>query len=363
MSLLKSNDSRERIKQIEFIIFIIYLLLMTIGFLAVKSATLNTPRESIVFKQLVFSSIGLILYFFMIFLPERTLKTLIPWLFYFFILLLGFVLVKGNVVYGARRWISVGPFSLQPSEFYKVIEILFLSYALSHKTNKSYYIVSLLILFSSLLIFKEPDLGTTLIVLSMWFIITFVSGKHEKLWKITFFSGLTISPFSLLFMKSYQIARITGFLNPNKNASGISYNTVQSMRAIGSGGLFGNGYMNGYMNLGNYVPEDHSDFIVSVIGEELGFIGIFTIILLYSLLIWRMYIGYKKSNDEFWKYFYILTAFLIFFHVFENIGMNMGIMPVTGIPLPFLTAGGSPMLSFSILLGIATKGLMINKNT
>jgi rod shape determining protein RodA len=364
MNLLKKfNDKNERFVRFEYILFFSYIILAIIGYFAIKSSVLNTYRESVSEKQILFIIVGFIIYNFILIIPDRTFKKSIPIFFILSFLSLIAVLFLGTTTYGAKRWIRLGPLGgFQPSEFFKLFLILYLSYILSYKSKKHFYFSSILVIFSAILIYKEPDLGTTFIVLLIWFIFIFLSGKFEFLWKFLFFSGMAAAPVLFFFMKDYQKARIIGFLSPEAYSSGISYNVIQSTRAIGSGGILGRGYMNGYMNLGNFVPENHSDFIISVIGEEFGFIGISLVLFLYLLILLRLYKLYKISYDIFWKYFYIVSAFLLFFHIFENIGMNMGIMPVTGIALPFLSAGGTSTISFSILLGIATKGAMTNKN-
>jgi len=336
MSLLKIENvkTKERYVRFEFILTILFFILMVIGYFAIKSATLNSYLEGTEHRQLLFYIIGSIIFFIILLIPERTIKTFIPILFGIMILSLMVVLIIGDETKGAKRWLSIGTFGIQPSEFFKLFLILYLSKVLSDNSKTNYYLVSILTVLSAGLIYIEPDLGTTLIVMIIWMLFTFLSGKFEVLWKTLFFSGVAISPLVFLLMKDYQRARIIGFIFPNLY-SDFSYNTTQSIKAIASGGITGSGFMNGYMNLGNFVPEDHTDFIISVIGEEFGFIGVFSVIFVY---------------------------FLIFFHVFENIGMNLGIMPVTGIPLPLISNGGSTVLTYSLLFGLAVKGMMLNKN-
>jgi rod shape determining protein RodA len=363
MSLLKIENVRtkERFVRFEYILTILFVVLMIIGYFAVESSTLNSYLEGTEQRQLLFYILGIISFLFVLFLPERTIKTFIPILFFILILLLMAVLIIGDETKGARRWLNIGPFGIQPSEFFKLFLILYLSKVLSDNSRTNYYFVSILTIISAGLIYIEPDLGTTLIILMIWFVFTFLSGKFEVLWKTILFSGVALAPLAFLVMEDYQRGRIIGFMFPTLY-SDFSYNTTQSIRAIASGGITGTGFMNGYMNLGNFVPEDHTDFIISVIGEEFGFIGIFSVIFVYFLIIWRLYRGYKMSYDIFWKYFYASSSFLIFFHVFENIGMNLGIMPVTGIPLPMISNGGSTILTYSLLFGLAVKGMMLNKN-
>ncbi|AEX85486.1 bacterial cell division membrane protein [Marinitoga piezophila KA3] len=347
----------ERMRKFEYIIPLIYFLLLIIGVFAVRTATYGEYIEDNYYKQIIFSTLGIIVFFTAYFLKESFLKRIIGYLYSFTIFLLIYVLVFERARYGARRWIRVGPVGIQPSHLFLIFTLIIFAKYLAEKNKKAYYILSLTTLLGLGLIFKQPDLGMTLFTFGLWFMLTYVSGEHEKTWKTSMFLMLFSSPFAFYFMKDYQKARIIGFLFPEKNAAGVAYNTLQAMRAIGSGGFFGKGYLNGFMNLSDFVPEDHNDFIISVIGEEFGFLGITVIILLYGILIYRMYIYAQKTSRRFWKYIYFGTSLIIFFHVFENIGMNLGIMPVTGVPLPLISYGGSQIIIFSFLLGLVTKGI------
>ncbi len=355
------TEYKERYKRFEFYIFLCYLALLTISFFAVKSANMNTALESSSSKHLVLILFGIFLFFLTIILPERFLRRFIPVLFFLTVAALAFVLAAPKIS-GSRRWISLGFFNFQPSEYFKLAEILFLSEVLAVRNSKVYYLACLSIFFSAILIYKEPDLGTTLIVLSMWLVMTIACAKHERIWKGAVWGAILASPVAFFMIQDYQRDRILSIFSPQQNATGAAYNTIQSMRAIGSGGILGKGYMNGNMNLGNFVPEDHTDFIISVIGEEFGFIGICLILFLYAVILYRLYRGFSLSYDFFWKFYFLGSSFLIFFHVFENIGMNLGIMPVTGVPLPLISWGGNQIITYSILLGLATKGCIVNKN-
>jgi len=355
------GERKERIKKIEFILVIAYILVAIIGFLSVKSAVINSSLEGIENQQLMWIILGFAFFAISIFIPERFIKKYTPILFYLVILTLVLVLFT-TPVSGAKRWIRLGPIGFQPSEIFKLVLLLYLSYVLSQNDNKKFYFASMMIFLSAGLIYKEPDFSTSIIVLFTWFVLVFVSGRFEKLWQYSLGLALIGSPIIFYNLQEYQQGRIIGFLFPQTYSLSYYYNTGQAIKAIGSGGLLGEGYMNGYMNLSGFVPESHTDFIFSVIGEEFGFLGVSFILILYSAILWRLYEGYKKSEDFFWKYFYVGSAFLIFFHIFQNIGMNLGILPVTGIPLPLISNGGSSFVTFSIILGIATKGLMIEKN-
>ncbi|HOB15831.1 MAG TPA: FtsW/RodA/SpoVE family cell cycle protein [Defluviitoga sp.] len=354
------EEKKERMKSFEFYITICYICLLIIGYFSVKSAVLNSSLEGIEKQQLMWIIIGICGFFVAMFIPDRFIKMISPFLFYLTFLLLILVLLMPPVS-GSRRWIRIGPIGFQPSEIFKIALIVYFSYILSEKNLKIFYFATFITLISAVLLYKEPDFSTAIIVLMTWFVLVFVSGKFEKLWQYSLGLALVGAPIIFLNMKEYQKGRILGFLFPEQYALTYFYNTEQAMKAIGSGGWFGRGYMNGYMNLSGLVPESQTDFILSVIGEEFGFIGISLLILLYAIIIWRLYVGYKNNDDLFWKYFYVGSAFLIFFHVFQNIGMNLGLLPVTGIPLPLVSYGGTSVLTFSLILGLAAKGLMFEK--
>ncbi|KAF2956780.1 FtsW/RodA/SpoVE family cell cycle protein [Marinitoga sp. 38H-ov] len=347
----------ERIRKFEIIIPLIYFSLLIIGILMVRTATYNESIEENYYKQIIFSILGIISYFFVYFLKERVIKNIIPYLYGITFFLLIYVLFFERARYGARRWIRLGPIGIQPSHLFLIFTLIIFAKYLSERNKKAYYLLSFITLLGLGLIFKQPDLGMTLFTFGLWFLLTYVSGQHEKTWKTALFLMVFSSPFAFYFMKDYQRARIIGFLFPEKNAAGVAYNMLQATRAIGSGGLFGKGYLNGFMNLSNFVPEDHNDFIISVIGEELGFFGILLVISLYAILIYRIYIYANKTQRKFWKYIYFGAIAIIFFHVYENIGMNLGIMPITGVPLPLISYGGSQIITFSMLLGLVTKGI------
>ncbi|SHE70662.1 rod shape determining protein RodA [Marinitoga hydrogenitolerans DSM 16785] len=347
----------ERMRKFEYIVPFIYITLLIFGIFMVRTATYGEYIEDNYYKQIIFSFLGIIIFFFTFFLKERILKSIIVHLYTITLFLLMYVLVFERARYGAKRWIRVGPVGIQPSHLFLIFTLVIFAKYLAEKNKKAYYILSFTTLIGLGLIFKQPDLGMTLFTFGLWFLLTYISGEHEKTWKTSLFLMLFSSPFAFYFMEDYQRARIVGFLFPEKNAASVAYNTLQSIRAIGSGGFFGKGYLNGFMNLSDFVPEDHNDFIISVIGEELGFLGILFVLIIYALLIYRIYVYAKKTRRKFWKYIYFGTITIIFFHVYENIGMALGIMPVTGVPLPLVSYGGSQIITFSFLLGLVTKGI------
>lgn len=330
-------------------------ILMTFGLVVLYSATFGEREEYLFGRQLVWALLSWAVFVFTAYVLKRKV-----WRDFAVVLILlstaGLVLVLFlSPIEGSRRWIDLGIASLQPSEIAKFSLILFLGYLYSLETKRylSFLFGTLVTLMIMGLIYLEPDLGTTIIIVVIWYFMTLISKKFDRLMIVMTALIVVAVPVVLMFgLESYQRDRILSFLDPEKYASGAAYNTIQAIRAIGSGGWTGRGFVQGTMNRLGYVPADHTDFIFSVIGEEWGFVGAVTVILLYSLLLWRIWIITRRTGDFFGRL--VMSGFfaVFAFHVVENIGMNLGLLPVTGIPLPLISYGGSSSMIFALQLGI-----------
>ncbi|MBO8165910.1 MAG: rod shape-determining protein RodA [Kosmotoga sp.] len=333
--------------------------LMFFGLLAIFSATYGNRFSGLFYRQLFWDALAFSVFLVVSRLSFRFWKAIATWLLLLSLLLLVIVLLLPPVS-GSRRWIDFGVASFQPSEVAKFVIILFLAKIYS-ESRKNFYIGVAITALLAFLIYKEPDLGMTMMILGIWFFITFFSRRFDKWILIVLIVGLVILPLLLFFgLEEYQMNRILSFMNPEKYASSSAYNTVQAIRAIGSGGFTGKGLLLGVMNRYGYVPEDHTDFIFSVIGEELGFVGTLTLLMLYSLLMLNIWKATKRAPDMF---SYLVSAGIMitfFMHITENIGMNLGLMPVTGIPLPFVSYGGSSVMIFAAQLGMTYRLLADN---
>ncbi|MDP8259202.1 MAG: rod shape-determining protein RodA [Candidatus Aadella gelida] len=271
-----------------------------------------------------------------------------------------FLLIFGGERYGARRWITLGPISLQPSEFVKITVILALAYFLGERREKiesgETFIKALaLVAPSALLIFMQPDLGTALVLVPISLAILFVCGSRIKNLVMTMSLGLLSLPVLWHILKDYQKNRLMVFINPDLDPLGAGYTIIQSKIAIGSGGFFGKGWLNGTQNYLRFLPERHTDFIFSVIGEECGYIGAVLLIGLYTLIIVR---GIKIANDAsdvYGKIMAVGVVTLIAFQVIVNISMTIGLMPVVGLPLPAISYGGS-----NTIVTLAGIGLLLS---
>jgi rod shape determining protein RodA len=275
-----------------------------------------------------------------------------------------FLLVFGGERYGARRWIEIGPLSLQPSEFIKLTAILVLAFFIGERREKrgtfGNFIGAFLIILPAMgLIFLQPDLGTAIVILPILFSILFICGENIKYMVTTMILGAMSLPFFWALLKGYQKTRLLVFINPDLDPLGAGYTIIQSKIAIGSGGLFGKGWLNGTQNYLRFLPERHTDFIFSVIGEEWGFLGSIVVLTLFSVVIWRGLRIVVRTKDIYGKAIATGVVTLISFQVLVNISMTIGFMPVVGLPLPAISYGGSntiaSLVGIGFLLSISRK--------
>ncbi len=279
-----------------------------------------------------------------------------------FTLLLVFVPGLGTKIAGARAWIQLpGGFTIQPSEFVKVAVILMMAVILSEKDRADQeprdrdVLISLgVAVLPLLIILVQNDTGSVLILGSVALALIAVSGARTK-WVV----GLLLSAvvgvllaIQLGLLKQYQVDRLTSFINPTADASSIAYNSTQARIAIGGGGWFGFGLFNGPQTQGRFVPVNESDFIFTVAGEEFGFVGAGILIILLGIVLWRAIFIAMKADDMYGRLVATGIVAWLAFQMFENIGMSLGIMPITGVPLPFVSAGGTSMMAVWIAVGL-----------
>ncbi|MFH1799183.1 MAG: rod shape-determining protein RodA [Candidatus Omnitrophota bacterium] len=273
---------------------------------------------------------------------------------------LGFLvilLLVGGERYGARRWIALGPVSLQPSEFVKITVILALAAFLRDRQDKrgslgNYMGAAFLIAPAAGLIFLQPDLGTALVLVPILFSILYICSERLKYMIVNICAAIVSMPFLWGILKDYQKNRLMVFLNPSLDPLGAGYTIIQSKIAVGSGGIFGKGWLNGTQSYLKFLPERHTDFIFSVIGEEWGFAGAVILISLYALIVWRGLRIIHKTNDISAKAIAAGIVTLIAFQVLVNISMTIGLMPVVGLPLPAISYGGSNTVATLICAGL-----------
>lgn len=349
---------RRLIKNFDFGLLVLCLILGGIGIISIYSTTHITMETDLFLRQAIWLGIGVAIMLFLTFFNYRLLWEW-AWIIYTLsiILLIG-VLIFGRQVLGAQRWFNLGPFSFQPSEFAKLAFIILLARYLApegieRKLTRftDLFIPIILLGVPFILVIKQPDLGTALVFIFIFFGMLYFAGAKIKHLTMLLVAGLGISPLGWFLLKNYQKARVMVFLNPSRDPLSSGYHIIQSKITIGSGKFFGKGFLCGTQTQLRFLPKQHTDFIFSVIGEEFGFIGVCILIFLYFLLIYR---GMKAAStrDMFGRLLVAGIICGITFQIFVNIGMGVGLAPVTGLPLPLLSYGGSSLISTLIGIGI-----------
>ena len=324
--------------------------LVSISLLVIYS---SSPEQATL--QAIYFVIGLIFYLFLAHFDYRILKNSITPLYIVIVMLLLFTLLLGFESRGAIRWIPLGLFNIQPSEFAKPVLILLLAKFWSDHapTWKNIFTSFLWIIFPGFLIYKQPDLGTFLTILAIWIGMLFAARiSLKKVLILTIITALVI-PFVWLTFRDYQRQRITSFLSPGNDPLGTGYNIIQSTIAVGSGQFFGRGLGRGTQSRLQFLPEFRTDFIFASIAEEMGFLGSLLIILIYLYLLSYCLKKAEGSADAFGFLILFGVISMMFFQTVINVGMNMGVFPITGITLPLISYGGSSLISVLICLGIA----------
>ncbi len=356
------------LRRMDFTLIAATLAIILMSLVIIGSAThineISGQRYWFVQRQGIFALLNCALAFFLMNFDYKMLQRYGNRLYIFNLVMLLAVMFLGHSALGAQRWIQLGPITLQPSEFSKLIMIVSLASLLEDKIGKLNTLQDLLPIAAYvgvpfLLVMKQPDLGTSLVFMAIFFGMIFACGVNLKLLGWIFAGGLACMPLLWHFLKDYQKMRIMVFLDPNVDPLGSGYHIIQSKIAIGSGMLFGKGLFGGTQSQLNFLPENHTDFIFAVVGEELGFVGAAFLLLLYLVLLWRGVKIARDASDTFGMLLAVGITSMLAFHVLVNVGMTTGIMPVTGIPLPLMSYGVSSLttniMSIAILLNIHMK--------
>ncbi len=337
-------------KNFDWLIVLAILVLLLLGLAMVGSVT-----SGLLLHQVFYAFLGLFLFFLVSRLDYRIFPKLAFWLFIFTIFALLSTFLFGRLTRGSIRWIQLGAFAFQPSELVKPFLILtFASLAVSQKifNLKSFLINLFFILIPAFLIFRQPDFGSSLVVVFVWGAILFTSGLAWR-WLVggLFFLGALL-PLIWRLLKGYQKERIYTFLRPLSDPLGAGYNMIQSIVAVGSGQFIGRGLGRGTQSHLRFLPERHTDFIFASLAEEFGFVGAALLILSFGFLLWRILRIGQRSTDPFGFLICVGAFTLIFSQVFINIGMNLGLVPITGLTLPLVSYGGSSLMATMICLGL-----------
>jgi rod shape determining protein RodA len=339
-------------------------LLVTLGVILIHNTTAGTEGfdttnllQDFTFRQILYAVVGFGALFFLSALDYRIYAQL-RWLIYLVIIgLLVTVFIIGQITRGAQRWIDLSVFQLQPSEVSKLLVVLVLAKFLAdNELQISQWrpvLLSLVLIGIPIgLVYFEPDLGTALVFAFIWGIMVMAAGLTWKQLAVIVAVVVVLAPLVWFNLQPYQRERVTTFLNPNADPLGAGYNVTQARIATGSGGLWGRGIGYGTQSQLRFLRIRHTDFIFSVIGEELGFWGGVFFFVLFALILLRMLRAASIARSTFGRLVAIGFAAALFFQTFVNLGMNLGLVPVTGIPLPFVSSGGSSLVTYLMMVGI-----------
>ncbi|OGZ35854.1 MAG: rod shape-determining protein RodA [Candidatus Portnoybacteria bacterium RIFCSPLOWO2_01_FULL_43_11] len=347
------------LKKLDWFLIVIALLLTGIGLLSIYS----TSQENLVNfkKQILFIGSGFFLMFGLSLFDYRILKNhsvILIILYVFCLVLLGGLFFLGREVRGSVSWFQFGFLNFQPVELAKIVIILILAKYFSFRHIEMYRIRHIIISgvyigLPALLLFPQPDLGSVLILGSIWLGVMLIAGiKTRHLIVLTLVAILLVGGSWFLLLRDYQKQRILTFINPQTDPYGQGYNIVQSLISVGSGGLFGKGQGQGSQSQLKFLPERQTDFIFASIAEERGLVGVFFLSVLFALLFWRILKIAIFSSNNFSRLFASGFVIMLFSQMFINVGMNMAILPITGLTLPFVSYGGSSLLTIFLGLGI-----------
>ena len=356
-SIQSSMGLRDKIFSIDYVLVVSILILGIISMFAMYSTDggeFKYHTNSHILRFIVFFG----LFFFISLIQVRFWHDQ-SYLIYilFFLLLLG-VKYFGLTSSGSRRWLDLYFMNLQPSELMKVGLILFLAkyyhrLPIESMNSIRYLFIPLIALIAPLLLVAtQPDLGTSILIAAGGIIVAWLAGVRVKFFAISGLVLITLLPVAISFLKPYQKSRILTFLNPERDPLGAGYQIIQSKIAIGSGGLFGKGFLNGSQSYLDYLPEKHTDFIFTLFSEEFGFFGSFFILILYTIIVSRIIKIGNQTRSNFGKLYCYSFATAFFIYVVVNMMMVLGLLPIVGSPLPIMSYGGSSMMAIMFGLGI-----------
>lgn len=332
------------------------LFLILIGVLMIYSSSVgDSDKTNYTLRQLIYAVIGLAIFYLVAVTDFRVFINISNWLYGFLIILLVITFVIGLESRGSVRWIDLKFFTIQASEIAKPVLILFLTnFFLGDTPGKIRNVLISLgaVLIPVIFVFRQPDLGSAMVLSMVWVSLVYLAGIKIRDLLAILTLALLFLPFGLNLLQTYQRERLFSFLNPEADPLGTGYNLVQSIIAVGSGQLFGKGFGRGTQSHLNFLPEQKTDFIFATTAEELGFIGICLILALFAILLWRLIRAGNKSDSRAGSLICYSSAVVIMFQLFINAGMNMGLLPITGITLPFVSFGGSSLLSLMIVIGL-----------
>jgi rod shape determining protein RodA len=341
--------------RIDWKLIIPSLLLTVLGLLVIRSAA-----PALIGNQVLFTIASVLIFLVISFIDFRVFTSLYLPIYFLSLIFLITPYFFGLHSHGAQRWLQFGQFTLQPSEIIKpMMLIVFSEIATSAYQKRNWLLVASAIL-PLLIIFFQPDLGTTLVLLTGWLTIFLSKLRLKHIVPAVLLFAVLVLPIYQFGLKDYQKQRLNSFFNPYSDPLGQGYHVIQSIIAVGSGQFWGRGLGHGTQSQLQFLPEHHTDFIFASLSEELGFVGSVLVLSLFIILLFRIYRISQEAGSSIASNYCLATVALLAFQIFVNVGMNMGIAPITGITLPFISYGGSSLLSLGITLGLVHS---ISRNT
>jgi len=345
------------LKDFDWVLLSLLVAISALGVVQIYSTTVHTKFAGAHLRQIYWILLGMGLLFVLCLYDYHDVLNRIPFLYFLSLLLLVGVLVAGSDVSGARRWLRLGSFSFQVSEPVKLVIILLLARFFSDSPREGVSLsdaikVFLAVVIPAALIALEPDLGTALTVVPIALVMLYLAGLRPRYFGLMLLGGVLVLPLALHHMKPYQRARLTSFLNPEEDPKKSGYQLLQSKIAVGSGQVRGKGIAQGSQTQLWFLPVPHTDFIYAAFAEEHGFIGAVVGLLLYLFVLLRLLHNAQTTPDAAGTYIIVGVASVLFFQILVNIGMVVGFVPVTGIPLPLMSYGGTSVLFTFMAMGL-----------
>ena len=342
------------------VLLLAMILLVVYGLAMIYSATYQRNglgTDPLVFRAALYAAVGLFCFIALSAIDYHVLRNL-AWLCYLASIgLLVFVLIEGRILHGAQRWIQAGPWQFQPSEMAKICVVLALSRYFSQYRdslkNLRVVVGSMFIpLVPVVLVMLQPDFGTATVYVAIWFAVAFAAGVPARYFLMLLGSAVVAAPAAWVMMQDYQRSRIVVFLNPQSDPLNAGYNAIQALISVGAGQFFGRGYLSGSQSQLHFLSVQYADFIFSVLAEELGFVGGTIMLILFTILVLRGLRAAYASREMFGRLISCGIIGVIAYQLVVNVGMNEGLLPITGIPLPMVSYGGSSLVTFMGSLGI-----------
>ena len=356
-SIQSSLNFKDKLLSIDYVLVFSVLVLGIVSMLAMYSTDggeFKYHTKSHIIRFFIF----FLMFFILSFVQIRFWHNTSYLIYFLFLFLLICVKYFGITSSGSQRWLSLPFINLQPSELMKIGLILFLAKYYhripieSVNRLKFLFLPIFVLIFPVILVVMQPDLGTSLLIAAGGLVVAWLAGVRVKFFAYSLLVFISLLPIAISFLKPYQKARILTFLNPEKDPLGAGYQIIQSKIAIGSGGLFGKGFLNGSQSYLDYLPEKHTDFIFTLFSEEFGFFGSIFILSLYALIVSRIIKIGNVTRSNFGKLYCYSFATAFFVYVVVNMGMVLGLLPIVGSPLPILSYGGSSMMAIMLGFGI-----------